>query len=278
MWNGAPERFRLHAVAVQRAADRIVREIDHPDRDELLVAALLHDVGKLVLEHAYPAYPSRRRPYPRRAARPGSRPGALVGGVVARRWKLPARLATAIERHHAEEATDDGAVIRLADMLAHYVNGGPIERASLLKGSTGGGVGAPQACLDPLRSADRRWERASPRRSLPLSGRELEILKQLAEGKVYVQIAADLNLSTSTVRTHLHNTYAKLGAPRPRAGGPARYAARLALAPSSPEGAPVHWRRMKTAASRAPVASMATSIGEPLRPATNVWWSSSVAA
>ncbi len=46
----------------------------------------------------------------------------------------------------------------------------------------------------------------------PLSGRELEVLKRLAEGKVYKQIAAELNLSTSTVRTHLHNTYAKLGA------------------------------------------------------------------
>ena len=46
----------------------------------------------------------------------------------------------------------------------------------------------------------------------PLSRRELEVLKQLAEGKVYKQIAQELGLSTSTVRTHLHNTYAKLGA------------------------------------------------------------------
>jgi DNA-binding NarL/FixJ family response regulator len=46
----------------------------------------------------------------------------------------------------------------------------------------------------------------------PLSNRELDVLKQLAEGKVYKQIALDLSLSTSTVRTHLHNTYAKLGA------------------------------------------------------------------
>jgi DNA-binding NarL/FixJ family response regulator len=46
----------------------------------------------------------------------------------------------------------------------------------------------------------------------PLSARELDVLKKLALGKVYKQIAHDLGLSTSTVRTHLHNTYAKLGA------------------------------------------------------------------
>jgi len=46
----------------------------------------------------------------------------------------------------------------------------------------------------------------------PLSSRELDVLKRLAEGKVYKQIALELSLSTSTVRTHLHNTYCKLGA------------------------------------------------------------------
>ena len=38
------------------------------------------------------------------------------------------------------------------------------------------------------------------------------MLKRLAEGKVYKQIAHELELSTSTVRTHLHNIYGKLGA------------------------------------------------------------------
>ena len=38
------------------------------------------------------------------------------------------------------------------------------------------------------------------------------MLKRLAEGKVYKQIAHELALSTSTVRTHLHNIYGKLGA------------------------------------------------------------------
>ena len=36
--------------------------------------------------------------------------------------------------------------------------------------------------------------------------------RRLAEGKVYKQIAHELTLSTSTVRTHLHNIYGKLGA------------------------------------------------------------------
>ena len=38
------------------------------------------------------------------------------------------------------------------------------------------------------------------------------MLRRLAEGKVYKQIARELGLATSTVRTHLHNTYSKLGA------------------------------------------------------------------
>jgi DNA-binding NarL/FixJ family response regulator len=46
----------------------------------------------------------------------------------------------------------------------------------------------------------------------PLSARERDVLRLLSEGKVYKQIAQDLTLSTSTVRTHLHNVYGKLGA------------------------------------------------------------------
>src|SRR5918912_1523108 len=47
-WDAAPERFRLHAVAVQRASDRLAAAPRYPHRDPLLVTALLHDVGKLV--------------------------------------------------------------------------------------------------------------------------------------------------------------------------------------------------------------------------------------
>src|SRR3954470_164523 len=95
-WDAAPERFRLHAVAVQRAADRLAASAGYQERDRLLVTALLHDIGKLVLMHAYPGYPKQvhgpartpeeRLHYERRELGVDH---ALVGGVLARRWNLP---------------------------------------------------------------------------------------------------------------------------------------------------------------------------------------------
>ena len=61
-------------------------------------------------------------------------------------------------------------------------------------------------------AADAAGQRTRQIDPCPLSTREVEVLKRLAEGKVYKQIAHELALSTSTVRTHLHNIYGKLGA------------------------------------------------------------------
>ena len=41
-WDIRPERFRLHAVATQAAADRLAREFSYEDRDELLCSCLLY--------------------------------------------------------------------------------------------------------------------------------------------------------------------------------------------------------------------------------------------
>lgn len=50
-----------------------------------------------------------------------------------------------------------------------------------------------------------------PRRAsaCPMTSR-VDVLRRLARGRVYKQIATDLGMSTSTVRTHLHNVYRKL--------------------------------------------------------------------
>src|SRR3954453_4629158 len=218
-WDLMPERFRLHAVATQSAADRLAREIDYEDRDELLCSALLHDIGKLVLTHASPGYPAQihgqARTPEERIHRERLELGvdhALVGGVLARRWSLPNRLATAIERHHAEDAQGEAAIIRLADMLAHYGHSQTVNPKQLLQAARACGLTTEQ-----LRSVMYELPQGTgnAKRNVdpcPLSTREVEVLKRLAEGKVYKQIAHELELSTSTVRTHLHNTYAKLGA------------------------------------------------------------------
>ena len=217
-WDSLPEQFRLHAVATQAAADRLARELDYPHRDDLLTSALLHDIGKLVLTHAYPAYPTQihgdaRTPEERihRERRELGVDHALVGGVLARRWGLPGSLATAIERHHAEDAEGQAAMVRLADMLAHYGHSQSVDRGSLIEAARALSM-TPESLRGlmyelPYSSNGKRH--VDP---CPLSVRELDVLKKLAEGKVYKQIAHDLELSTSTVRTHLHNTYAKLGA------------------------------------------------------------------
>jgi DNA-binding response OmpR family regulator len=44
----------------------------------------------------------------------------------------------------------------------------------------------------------------------PLTARELEVVRLLASGKTYKQVARALDLSQSTVRNHLHNVYHKL--------------------------------------------------------------------
>jgi putative nucleotidyltransferase with HDIG domain len=219
-WGVPPEQVRLHAIAVQRAADRIAREAGWRNRDELLVAALLHDIGKLVLTDASPGYPEQvhggaRTPDERiRAERHAlGLDHADVGGVLLRRWRLPESIAQAVEHHHDPETHHPAAaVVRLADMLAHYSLGSPVSSTELLRAAraVGFGPGELRTVLYDLPYPSSARPRAVE--PCPLSTRELEVLKRLAQGMVYKQIAHELSLSTSTVRTHLHNIYGKLGA------------------------------------------------------------------
>jgi putative nucleotidyltransferase with HDIG domain len=220
MWGSVPRRFRLHALTTQRVADRIAAEIEHPDRDQIAMASLLHDIGKLVLMHAYPGYPARVH---QGATTPSRRhlqerrelgiDHALVGGVLARRWGLPDSLACAIERHHNSDAEGNPALIRLADMLAHYEQGEPVAPNELAQAAA-----AIHLSQDALRQIMRDLPSAATSQRLryvdqcPLTAQELAALRELAKGLVYKQIGVELGVAASTVRTHLFNSYRKLGA------------------------------------------------------------------
>ncbi len=220
VWEGIPERFRLHAVVTQRAAERLAREVGFEARDRLMLTSLLHDIGKLVLIQAYPGYPARTHgdavtPEDRleRERRELGVDHALVGGVLARRWGMPPSVARVIEHHHAAAADTEASLVRLADMLAHYVLGGPIAPSELLASARAVGV-APASLRTVMYELPLPYRGAIPRQvePCPMSGREIDVLRGLARGMVYKQIANELGLSTSTVRTHLHNVYGKLGA------------------------------------------------------------------
>ena len=214
-----PERFRVHALATQQAADEIGRAIGWEDRDELAVASLLHDVGRLVIANLHPGdrghFDVLSRTPEQRLREERDRLGidhALVGGVLARRWSLPQRIAVSIERHHADDADGLAALVGTADMVAHYSQGEAVSPERLHASAKRCGL-SPDALRDLLYQLPyARNDVSRVSEPCPLSARELDVLRHLSEGMVYKQIAGEMQLSVSTIRTHLHNVYGKIGA------------------------------------------------------------------
>lgn len=218
-WPLPPEQFRLHAVGVAGMVDMIAREVEHPNRDELLVAALLHDIGKVVMTEAYSGYgdrmfdtgtsPDKRAQAERREYGVDH---AVIGGVLLRRWRLPQTIARAVERHHSADAEGEAAILRLADMLSHYERGSVVRPRELEQAAGQLGIDTKQLQSIMYRLPDRGENRRRTVTPSPLSSQEREVLRGLAAAKVYKEIAHDLNIAASTVRSHLHNVYAKVGA------------------------------------------------------------------
>ena len=212
------DSFRRHAIAVRDAAERVADLARISGRDQLPSAALLHDVGRLVVSELYKGFdasedmlttPEDRLRHERREL---GIDHALVGAVLARRWALPPGIAAAIERHHAPDASGLAGVVKLADLIVHHNAGGATAPGSILETAA-----ALEIAPDRIRSLAYEFPHSGTarRRSsepCPLSQREIDALRGLAEGKVYKQIAQELSLSVSTIRTHLHNVYRKIGA------------------------------------------------------------------
>lgn len=221
-WGTEPILYRRHVTAVQAALRRIAARTSAGDLDRLMTAAVLHDIGKLVLDRAHAGFvdhpvPERGTPEQRLAGerRATGIDHALVGGVLVRRWKLSTSLARLVECHHDDEPTADHqalAVLRLADALAHFGSGDAVSPSRMTTLARRAGL-APEQLRELLYDQDAVAS-AAPRGTVPspLSERETEVLRLLSEGLVYKQIASRLDLATSTVRTHLHNIYLKLGA------------------------------------------------------------------
>ena len=211
-------RIAPHALATRAAADLIGLRTGAAKRDELRLAAVLHDIGKVALAAASNAYLERAAdastPPEERAARERRRLGmdhAGLGAIALRRFSLPKSLIDPVEHHHAEDATGAAAVIRLADMLAHEAQGDAVDRAAFADAAQAVGIDPGElgsVSYDLARAGGPRGVGAEPS---PLTPAQQRVLQGLRRGLTYKQIAGDLQVSESTVRSHLHKTYERLG-------------------------------------------------------------------
>ena len=220
VWDAAPERFRLHGVATQRAADRLAQRgrLRGPRPPDGHRAAARHRQarpharlpglprpGARRRPHAGGAHPpraprARRRPRAgRRRARPplGPAEGRRLGHRAPPRRRRDRRGRLRPPRRHARplRAGRPGLADRAAEDRARR---SASARPSCARSCTTCRTRRPAARARSTRArcptASSRCSSAWPRaRSTSRSRHELE-------------------LSTSTVRTHLHNIYGKLGA------------------------------------------------------------------
>jgi putative nucleotidyltransferase with HDIG domain len=211
---------RVHAQAVARAAERLGQAVSPKDSDDLIAAALLHDVGKLVLARVLPNYAGVTDPRTspedrvRRERQTLGVDHASLGALLLRRWGLPERLLGAVSGHHsAQGETEAAAFVRLADMVARHAQGAVVDRNVMLRSAASFGLPVKvlrDVLFDLPHSGGSKRRRAE---ESPLSARETAVLRLLGEGMRYAQIADELDLSISTIRSHLHNIYAKLQVP-----------------------------------------------------------------
>ncbi|HEY1665207.1 MAG TPA: response regulator transcription factor [Trebonia sp.] len=70
---------------------------------------------------------------------------------------------------------------------------------------------SPQVTLRLLRQLGPAGDPAGPRLAAPLSSREIDVARSIARGRTNTEIAAELFISLSTVKSHLASMQGKLG-------------------------------------------------------------------
>ncbi len=132
-----PGRLWQHAVACALAAEVVARRSRTPVPPEAVTAALLHDVGKVVLDDvidegmltqlrlAWSSGALSRLEAERQVI--GMDHGEL-GGHIVRHWGLSDRVALAITHHHAPSTAPStiGDVVHLANGVAKLAGFGPL--------------------------------------------------------------------------------------------------------------------------------------------------------
>ena len=105
------EKLWAHAIAVASAAEEIARRAGGIDAQLALTAGLLHDIGKLAINHQHAADVGKlwtevvdpEESLPAREHRLFGADHAFIGAAVATEWGLPHSLVEIIRLHHLPE-------------------------------------------------------------------------------------------------------------------------------------------------------------------------------
>lgn len=123
-----------HSVSVATAAQWIARALRYQFPEEAYVAGLLHDIGKIALNHLivgiydnfYKTVEERGLHVYRVERMYFGLDHAFVGGLMAEKWHFPERLLLGIKHHHTpSESTDDGflsSIVNIANACNPYDN------------------------------------------------------------------------------------------------------------------------------------------------------------
>jgi putative nucleotidyltransferase with HDIG domain len=180
------DEFWTHSLSTAAAAKLLAAERGVPlsEREDFFVGGLMHDIGKIPLNHLFPeAY--REAAAISRDSGMGMRFGedtrigvdhCRVGHLIARKWQLSPTLTAALSGHHA--AGDGGTdvlgladVVALADALAHRMGAG-----------IPGGLSLDEAGRDRLHT---RWK-LTDRHLTELTG---AVAGEIEKAKVFLEIA-----------------------------------------------------------------------------------------
>jgi putative nucleotidyltransferase with HDIG domain len=127
-----------HSIAVSVAAEILVKALKIPDADEVFTAALLHDVGKLILGgfvkedlKQIESMVLKGITFDVAETMVLGTNHAEVGGQILQKWSFPADLVNAVQWHHDPELCDQGCtlsdVVHVANTLGLMTGFGKVE-------------------------------------------------------------------------------------------------------------------------------------------------------
>ncbi|MBI2265004.1 MAG: HDOD domain-containing protein [Armatimonadetes bacterium] len=123
------QQLWLHSLAAAVCAKSIARRIAYPNQEEMFVAGLLHDVGKVILDQylhsefaqAIESAKTEKTPMYEAEKKVLGYNHAEIGKLICEKWRLPMILTEAIRYHHDVDAARDNAkiasIVHVADIL-----------------------------------------------------------------------------------------------------------------------------------------------------------------